>query len=189
LDVDDILSPSAPDARALTTIADSLAATVATVRQSLADAPTFQLRLEEASPAQRYEIVRLRQMLVELREPINARIAALDMHARRVYATTNADQLPVEGTGNIVIEPPANEYVVKEHELRAALLDLAEAGLITKAEVDAAITEQVSYKADHRKLNYLAKHRGDEVKDVIDAYRARVKPDPYRAKVRWPEAK
>jgi hypothetical protein len=173
--------------RSLMRVIGHLAPLIESVRAVLTDpTSTFALRLESATPAERAQIVHLRALLVALQAPIKLRLDALDAHARRAMDTLHADQLALPGGQAIMLEAGRVTYAVKEHELRAELLALAEAGTLTPEEVNEAVTEQVSYVVNHTRLNYLARHRGAAVEATINGHRTRVEPDATRARVRWP---
>lgn len=182
-DLDDVI----PQRSTLARVTDNLNPLVDALKMALADAPSFALRLETATPAQREEIVKLRAMLEQLIRPLEQRIATLDMHARLACERAGATELALTGKRKIVVDKPPSKYVVKEQDLRRGLLAQVKAGAITQDEADAAITEVVSYKPNHTKLNALAAHRGDVVREIIDSNRTKEKPDMSRARVTWPE--
>lgn len=104
---------------------------------------------------------------------------ALELAMVRAGVDLEAQELRFTG-GTIRLEPQRAAYRIKEQVLRAELLELVEKGHLEREEVDAAIHEEISYKADNRKLNGLLK-RGKLVKESVERNRTKVEPDPLQA--------
>lgn len=171
----------------LSRIVDNLSPLADAIAETLRD-ERFLIRMETATPAEREEVNRLRAILAALAGPIQARLAALDQHVLIAATRVGADQLPLPKGRAIRVVTGEGRYEVDAHDLRDALTQLAhETNVLTVPEVEDAVRAEVSYKPNHAKLNYLARHRGAAVTEAINTYRRRVPPDPSRGKVEWPE--
>lgn len=174
-----------PQTMALARVIDNLAPLTETVRATLSD-PAFTVRFDEATPAQRAEIARLRRTLMDLAAPLQVRIRALDDAVKIAAARSGAKQFPLEH-GRVSITPPQNDWVVETQSLRDALVECIEDGAITMAEINNALQPYTAYKADNRLLNYLRDNRGDKVRAAIEKHRYKPEIQPGRMKVSWPD--
>lgn len=138
--------------------------------------------VNDATPAERYELARAREVLLKVEQAVQARRKSIDLAFIRAAAARNADQIRLS-SGTVRVKPGASRYETHGDKMREQLLKLAQDdGNLTQAEIDEALTVIISVKPNHTKLNYLANHRGEDVKEAIDSNRAKVAPDPLLAK-------
>jgi hypothetical protein len=134
-----------------------------------------------ATQTERADIVRELEMVRAIRRAANDREKALELCVTRAADALGALELHTS-EGTVRVKPSDPGYQVEEQALRSALITCVGMGDVTKAEVDAAITEVISYKPDHRKLNALLK-RGDRVKAAIEDHRRKGSPDIMHGRV------
>lgn len=137
-----------------------------------------------AGPDERAQVVRLRQQLMDLRDPVDLCIRRIDSAYQRAFAEHGTKAFPLDDGGAVKIERAPNSYRTNEHELRRALIAFVPR-LLTQQEVDEAMPTVVTVKPNHTKLNAL-RNRGDEVSQVIDSLRETIPGSPLQAKVVHP---
>lgn len=187
-DIEAALSAQPPVSldRALARMVDNLAPLIEVVREVMNESPLFGLRIDGATPEQRQEIVRLRQLLAALDTPLQIRLRQLDEAVKIAGARTGADTFPVSDTRAIGLERPQQKYVTEEAALREELVNLIPEGVITLAEINRALAPLTIYKPDHRALNALRDHRGELVAAAIAKHRRKPPLDPGQMRVSWP---
>lgn len=133
----------------------------------------------EASPAERYELARAREVLYKVEQAVKDRRMAIDRAFTRAAADRKMDQVKLSA-GTVKIKKPTARYETKGHEMREQLLALSkEHGNVTQEEIDEALALIITVKPNHTKLNTLARHRGEDVAEVIEANRKKVEPDAH----------
>jgi len=155
-----------------------------TLRDALANVSGYDLA--RATPAQRREIVDFRAWLLDTMDPIKTWLDRIDHMWRLAGEKTGARQFPVGDGESVRLEDPPSTYVVQEQQLRTRLLELERDGLVTREEIDEAVTTVISYKSDNRRLNALARNRGDAVAEAIEEFRTKVEAQPGRERVSYP---
>ena len=158
---------------ALVPVANDLRATVSGITL---------LDVIRATPAERAELLEVRNQLDSARRDLSTWVDAIDISFRQAARESGADEIPVEG-GMVKVEQPRGEWVVTVPTLKEELKKLVALGHVTEAEVDGIVTTVVTEKADNAKLNYLVRHRGAEVKAAIDVSRTWKEGNPMGAKV------
>lgn len=175
------VEPSAPTAleRALVPLSDAARAAIAELNIQ---------PLHEASPAHRAQVVRLRGVLARIARDCQTYVDAIDMAFRVATERSGADQLPFDG-GHVRVQRRRGEWVVDVPALQKALAELAKAdgGLVSQADLDSIFTTKVETSAHNGRLNYIAEHRGDDVRAVVDAHRRFVEPPISTARVEYVE--
>ena len=132
----------------------------------------------DATPEERYELAHAREVLFRVEQAVRDRRKAIDLAFLRAAADRKLDQVKVAG-GVVRIKKPASKYETRGHEMREQLLKLSkEHGNVTQEEIDEALALIITVKPNHTKLNYLARHRGEDVGQVVEDNREKVDPDP-----------
>jgi hypothetical protein len=134
-----------------------------------------------ASPEEREAIVCQLEQVRAIENAARSRRRALEFAIVRAAQKLEARELRSSDAA-VRIEPPDRGYATKDVTLRHELMALVPKGDLTRAEVDAAVPETISAKADHRKVNALLK-RGGRVREVIEANRTKKEADLTYAKV------
>lgn len=169
-------SSSLPDlTAALTPISDDLRATISQI--ALID-------VAKATPAQRTQLVNLRDRLDTTRRDLSTWVDAIDISIRQAAITLGADEIPL-ADGVITVERPRGEWVVNVPRLQEELRELVAAGVVTAEEAADVVTTKVETVADNRKLNYLVKHRGAAVTEAVSRTRVWKEGNPTSAKLRF----
>lgn len=133
-----------------------------------------------ATPEERYELARAREVLYKVEQAVRDRRKAIDLAFLRAAQEKKLDQVKLS-SGSVRIKKPAATYETHGDEMRRQLLALAESQQnVTQEEIDEALALIISVKPNHTKLNYLARHRGEDVEAVIEANRTKQEPDPTR---------
>ncbi len=172
----------------LTRMVDNLSPLIDVVREAFLDRDgTFALRINEITPEQRAEIVRLKAMLDSVLVPLTIRSKQLDEAVKIATQRTGSVEWPVAGAKPIKVTQPQVDYQIQEGQLRQALFELIPTGVLTAEDINAALQPTTYYKANNRKLNELAKNRGEEVAAAIAAHRHKPEVPPGRMKVEWPK--
>jgi hypothetical protein len=140
--------------------------------------------LHEATPQYRADIARLRNLLAEIARDSGTFVDMIDNAFRLAAKAIGADQLATT-EGVVEIKRPAGIWKVDAGALQKRLLELVVIGGISEAEIEQVFTTTVETKADNTRLNYLARHRGDAVKDVIDEHRTYIEPSDFAGKVNY----
>jgi hypothetical protein len=139
-----------------------------------------------ATPQERADMVALHRRLSDIIGALQVRRDAIELAFRRGMAELGADQLPLPDGRTVSIERPKPGWKVRGDELRRQLLALVTEGVVTKPEVDAALAVEVTVRPDNRRLNYLAEHRGDAVREAIEANREREQIAPTAGRLQLP---
>jgi hypothetical protein len=125
-----------------------------------------------ATPAERADLLDLREALIDLSNAVRIRLGAIEMAFKRGMEELNAKELPVAGWGPVRYVPDAGSWEVHADSLRADLAALKVYGLIDDDDLDRAFKVVVMTTADNRVLNGLEK-RGDAVRAAIEKNRTR----------------
>lgn len=160
--------------RELVPLADSIRAAVADIAL---------LPVARATPAQRTQMVDLREMLDAARRDLSTWVTAIDISFRRAALETNASEFAL-AEGVVQIEQKRGEWVVNVPALRDELKAFVAAGTLSPDEFEAIFKTKVEVVADNTKLNHLAQKRGDELADAISRNRTWKPGDPAAATVR-----
>jgi hypothetical protein len=139
-----------------------------------------------ASPAERASVAALRAELREIEQLARSRGTTIDLLFKRAFAQMGARSLPAGG-GVIRFEEGKAGYSVRDEALYAALAAFVTDGVLLQEELLAAIQPTTVYVVSHTKLNALARNRGDAVREVIEAHRTRLEPDPMSGRVIYPK--
>lgn len=170
-----VAPPSVEDvSRALVPLSGGIRATVADIAL---------IPIDRATPAQRTQLVALRQQLDETRRDLSTWVDAIDISFRRAAIETHASEFALED-GVVTIEQQRGEWVVNVPALRSELKELVAHGTLTQVEYDAIFKTVVTEKADNTVLNRLAEKRGDEIREAITRNRVWKAGDPAAAKVK-----
>ncbi len=144
-------------------------------------------KVADLDSAGREEIVVLLEQVRKIEHAARDRRKVLEYAFIRAGMELGAKEIKTAGA-TVRLKLSQSGYVTHDTALRDALITLVGEGDLSKAEVDAAVPEIVSAKADHRKVNALSK-RGDRVREAIEANREKREPDPLSAKVEIHRAK
>jgi hypothetical protein len=169
--------PGVPLERALQPVADRLRVALHEITLT---------PLDEATPEYRAEVARLRAVLAVIARDAGTYVDTIDNAFRIAAKALGADQLAT-AEGTIQLEYPRGEWKVDAPALERELKNLVDAGVISEAELREVFTTTVETKANNQRLNYLAKHRGDAVREAIEAHRRYVEPSTFAGKVRYLE--
>jgi hypothetical protein len=143
-------------------------------------------RVLDISPEERMELARAHDVLWKVEKAVRDRRISIELAFKRAAAERKLDQVKMAG-GEVRIKLGSGKYECKSASLRDKLLAMAKSddANLTQEEIDAALPLQIEVKPNHTKLNYLARHRGDDVAAVIDEHRKKVPPDPMQAQVEF----
>lgn len=192
-ELDSLDLPEPGDAMpAIRTTAESLDAIVGATTYAIGN--WHGIAPDRASPEDRSILVRVRGLLRDLEGIAHVRgevidlafkIAARDSGSREFILAPDADR---QSSVNPVvkIEPGRSGYTVRDAALYGDLRKLAASGLLTDAEVLEAVQPTTTYVVNHTTLNRLARNRGDAVREVIEAHRTKVEPNPLAGRVVYP---
>lgn len=138
-------------------------------------------------PSQRQALVDLHAQL----EAVIGRLTSARLMIEHVFRDALVDKgagaIPLPDGHEVILEPARGQYVTRDKELYEALLQVARTtGDVPEAEVHDAIRAVTEYKANHAKLNAMAKKRGSAVADIIAAHRTFVAPPASAGRVRFP---
>jgi hypothetical protein len=172
--------------RSLAEVSAELVPLADTLRATIADIAL--IPVARATPAQRTDLVDLRQRLDRARADLSTWVDAIDISFRRAAIETGAKEFALED-GVVTIEQPRGEWVVNVPALRDEIKAFVAHGVLTQEEFDGIFTNEVKIKADNGRLNSLAAKRGEELAEAIARNRAWKAGDPAGAKVRIQRAR
>ena len=127
---------------------------------------------------ERQQAVALLNNLAPIAEAIDMHRRRLEMTFRRIAIEEGADRILLGDGRTVTYKLPQGRYETKADAMRAALLALVPRGLVTQDQVDEALPVTVTIGENHTKLNALATHNGDRVRDIIEANRRKVPGNP-----------
>ena len=136
----------------------------------------------------RGKLVEMHAQLEAIERLVHDRKVMIEMAFIRAGAEQSADQIRTSA-GVVTLKPEPGRYETHAQAMRQELDRLIVDGHLSKEELEEACPVTVSYGVNHTRLNVLANHRGDAVREVIDRNRAKVPPDPLRAKPVFPRPK
>jgi len=134
------------------------------------------------SPEERSEILDLANDLRRLEDVCHVKRTKIENLFRSYASDNGARQIPLED-GWLAVEPAKGEYKVDVPALLDELKELKAHGLITGEEIERCVRTVVETRPDNSVLNFLARNRGDEVREAIERHRKFVPGDPFRAKL------
>lgn len=162
-------------ARSLAPLADNLRFAVAEIRET---------KLSEASPERRMYVANLRDLLYRIARDSATLVDAIDAGFRIAARQLGSDQV-LTADGIVEIEWARPSWQVDAAGLEAAFRELVKDGLLADAEIESTFTTTVSVAANNSRLNYLERHRGERVAEIIAAHRRQVPPPEMSGKVRY----
>lgn len=136
----------------------------------------------------RGKLVEMHAQLEAIERIVHDRKVMIEMAFIRAGVEQSADQIRTSA-GVVTLKPEPGKYETRAQAMRQELDRLIVDGVLSKEELEEACPVTVSYGVNHTRLNYLASHRGEAVREVIDRNRAKVPPDPLRAKPVFPKVK
>lgn len=142
--------------------------------------------VSEASLTDRAGLVRLRAQLHAITERASTFQRAIDRAFVEAAAKEEATIVRT-GIGDVKMELPAASYETQPDAMRDALMALVPANLITRDQVDAALTVIITTKPNHTKLNALVRQGGKRVGQAIEDHRRRIEPDRSAARPQYPK--
>lgn len=138
-------------------------------------------------PSQRQALVELRAQILAVEGLLSTARTMIETVFKNALIDAGALSLPTPDGKEVTLEAARGDYVTKDQALYEALLAIARgSGDVPESEVHDAIRVATTYKANHAKLNAMAKKRGDAVAAVIAAHRTFVTPPAAAGRVRFP---
>ena len=171
-----------PEPTALAPVVASLVPLGDAIRNTLAAIAL--IPVAQATPEERTQLIALREEIARVNRDTSTWLDAIDLSFRHAGQAMGANEIPL-ANGVVRLEVPRGEWRVDEQAMLHELREYAKnGGALSLEEVDTLFTTTVQTKADNAKLNYLVKHRGDEVAAIIDRHRTMVPGNPLAAKVK-----
>jgi len=136
----------------------------------------------------RGQLVDLHEMLSRMETVIRDRRKSIELAFVRAAADTGADEIRT-AHGIVKIKKGQASYAVKAQAMRRELEERVATGEVSGSELELACPVVISYTVNHTKLNALARHRGEEIAEIIERNRERIEPDPLTARPVFPRVK
>lgn len=138
-----------------------------------------------SSLATRGKLVELHAQLHRIERLVHDRRIAIERAFVRGAVESGATEFRTSA-GVVKLKVPSGSYETRAQALRRGLEQLIADGHLSKEELEEACPVTITYGVNHTRLNYLAAHRGEAVREVIEANRTKVPGELAQARPIFP---